>query len=75
MLLIHSDYFDVLENSVHVCISMPTPQHLGERGCGGNDVSSVPLRSLEARSGSQITGCQLGKTIGIENERSGYSPS
>ena len=75
MLPIDSDYFDVLENSVHVCISMPASQYLGERGSCGNDVSSVPLRSLKARSGSQITGCQLGKTVGVENERADYSSS
>jgi hypothetical protein len=67
--------FDVLKDAVQFRISWPTAQHLCERGSGSNDASSVSLGNLKARSSQCVPGRQLGKPVGIEDERASYSSS
>ena len=66
---------DVLQDAMHFRIPWPTADHLSEGGSGGNYVPSVPSGNLKACSGQCVPGRQLGKPVGIEDERASYSSS
>jgi hypothetical protein len=67
--------FDILQDVMQFRISRSTAQHLSECGSGGHDVPSVSPGNLKARSGQCVPVRQLGKPIGIEDERASYSSS